>query len=213
MFYGRNTLSLEDVKSALHSKELRQKASVSGSEVQAQGLFVRGHPEKGFARRGKSRDKSKSQSRSRKDVECYYYHWKGHFRWDCPKLKGKEDAKKTWNKKFFASVVEDISGANDLLSVVHDASSWDVWILDSRCSYYVCSSRDWFVTYQLIDDGDVLMRNNMPCKTTRICLIKSGMHDGVIRTLTNVWHVRELKKNLISLGKLDDNGYKFSGED
>ena len=38
MLYGRDTLSLEDVKSALHSKELRQKVSVVGSEDQAEGF-------------------------------------------------------------------------------------------------------------------------------------------------------------------------------
>ena len=41
MLYGRDTLSLEDVKSSLHSKELRQ--SISGSEAQEEGLFVHGH--------------------------------------------------------------------------------------------------------------------------------------------------------------------------
>ena len=63
MLYDRDTLYLEDVKSALHSKELRQKVSVVGSEDQAKGLFVRGHTEKG---REKSRGKSRSKSRLKK---------------------------------------------------------------------------------------------------------------------------------------------------
>ena len=36
------------------------------------------------------------------------------------------------------------------------------------------------------------------------------MFDGVIRTLTYVRHVPELKKNLISLGVLDSCGHKFT---
>ena len=47
MLYGRDTLSLEDVKSALHSKKLRQKVSVVGSEDQTEGLFVCDRTEKG----------------------------------------------------------------------------------------------------------------------------------------------------------------------
>ena len=39
------------------------------------------------------------------------------------------------------------------------------------------------------------------------------MHDGVVRTLTDVRHVPELKKNLISLGTLDDIGCKYTAED
>jgi len=42
--------------------------------------------------------------------------------------------------------------------------------------------------------------------------IKIRMHDGIVRTLNNVRHMPDLKKNLISLGTLDFNGYKFSAE-
>jgi hypothetical protein len=38
------------------------------------------------------------------------------------------------------------------------------------------------------------------------------MFDGIIRTLTDVRHVPELKKNLISLGVLDSGGHKFTGQ-
>ena len=34
--------------------------------------------------------------------------------------------------------------------------------------------------------------------------------DGMVRTLTNVRHVLRLKKNLISLGTLDKNGFRIS---
>jgi hypothetical protein len=34
------------------------------------------------------------------------------------------------------------------------------------------------------------------------------MYDGYVRTLTDVRHVPELRKNLISLGVLDFAGYK-----
>ena len=68
------------------------------------------------------------------------------------------------------------------------------------------------MSYQPIDGDNVLMGNNMPCKTIGIGSIKIKMHDGIVRTLSNVRHVPDLKKNLISLGTLDSNGYKFSAE-
>ena len=39
------------------------------------------------------------------------------------------------------------------------------------------------------------------------------MHDGIVRTLTDVRHVQELKNNLISLRTLDSNEctYKVGG--
>ena len=39
------------------------------------------------------------------------------------------------------------------------------------------------------------------------------MYDGVVRTLTKVRHVPNLKKNFISLSTLDAKGYRYSGED
>ncbi|XP_020271762.1 uncharacterized protein LOC109846933 [Asparagus officinalis] len=52
----------------------------------------------------------------------------------------------------------------------------------------------------------------MPCKTVGIRSIKIRTHDGIVRTLSNVRHILELKKNLISLGTIDSNGFKFSAE-
>ena len=37
------------------------------------------------------------------------------------------------------------------------------------------------------------------------------MFDRQVRTLMNVRHVPDLKKNLLSLGALEGLGYKFSG--
>lgn len=38
------------------------------------------------------------------------------------------------------------------------------------------------------------------------------MHDGVIRSLTNVRYVPDLRRNLISLGLFDSMGYKFTSQ-
>lgn len=59
-----------------------------------------------------------------------------------------------------------------------------------------------------MNDGTVFMRTNVPCKTVKIRTIRIKMHDGIFRTLTDVWHVLELKKNLISLDALESNGCK-----
>ncbi|XP_073111292.1 uncharacterized mitochondrial protein AtMg00300-like [Elaeis guineensis] len=76
----------------------------------------------------------------------------------------------------------------------------------------MCPYRDWFYTYEQIDGGVVLMGNNASCKTVGIGSIRIKMHDGIVRTLTQVRHVPDLKKNLISLGTLEANGCKYSAE-
>jgi 5'-3' exoribonuclease 2 len=55
--------------------------------------------------------------------------------------------------------------------------------------------------------------DDSPCDTVGIRFVQFKMHDGIFRTLTNVRHILDMSKNLISLSTLDDKGYKYSSED
>ena len=44
----------------------------------------------------------------------------------------------------------------------------NAWLLDSGCTYYMCSKREWFSTYKPYDEGSVLMGNDTVCKTVGI---------------------------------------------
>lgn len=68
----------------------------------------------------------------------------------------------------------------------------------------MCPHRDYFSTYSSVDSGVVLIGDNTPCKIVGLGTIRFKMHNAVIRTLTNVRHVPGLKRNLISLGALDN---------
>nr|KYP35897.1 Retrovirus-related Pol polyprotein from transposon TNT 1-94 [Cajanus cajan] len=72
----------------------------------------------------------------------------------------------------------------------------------------MCPNRSWFLTYEERLRGRVFMGNDMPCKIVGIGTIQIRMHDGVIRTLIEVRHVPDLKKNLIFVGVLDFKGFK-----
>jgi hypothetical protein len=72
----------------------------------------------------------------------------------------------------------------------------------------MCLHRHWFITYQSIDDGVVYMRNDISSKVVGIGSIRIKMFDGTVKILTDVRHVPDLRKNLISLGVLDIGGYK-----
>ena len=55
------------------------------------------------------------------------------------------------------------------------------------------------------------MGNDAMCKTVGIGNIRVRMFDGQVQTVTNVRHVPDSKKNLLSLGALEARGYMFSG--
>ena len=47
------------------------------------------------------------------------------------------------------------------------------------------------------------------CKVIDIKNVQVRMFDGIMRTLMNVKHIPELKKNLVSLGYLENYGFNF----
>ena len=210
--WGKETLELEDITSALLGFHQRKKASDETS--QGEGLVVKGNQERGRNkfRNGSSNNKSRSKSRKRKDIICFKCGKKGHIKRDClEKKKGNGESKEGSSKS--ANVVEEEdseSGDGDILSVLFSSEHLtDSWILDSGCSYHMTPNKDWFHTYRLVNTGSVLMGNDASCKVVGIGSIKIKMFDGVVRTLCDVRHIPELRKNLISLGTLDCNGYSY----
>ena len=135
-----------------------------------------------------SRGKSRSKSRHRKGI-CQYCKKEGHWKAECLKLKDK--------KVKDSSDLARVAKSADNILLVSAISVGDAWILDSGCSY------------QSIDGGVVLMGNNISCKVIGIGTVQIKMHDGVVRTLTDVRHIPDLKKNLISLGVLDSQSCKY----
>ncbi|KAK3026189.1 hypothetical protein RJ639_042141 [Escallonia herrerae] len=152
----------------------------------------------------KNKERSRSQSKARK-LKCYHCHKEGHYIKDCPDCKGK---KKDNYKTADAGVIEDNSDDADVLSVTISSSEGG-WILGTGCSYHMCPNRDWFATYRSFDGGKVLMENDVTCKVVGRGSIQIRMHDCIVRTLTDVRHVPELEKNVISLGTLDSNACSY----
>ena len=58
-----------------------------------------------------------------------------------------------------------------------------------------------------------MVGNDHPCPIVGIGSVKIQMFDGVIRTLRNVRYIPTMRKNLISLGVLDSNGYQWAVTD
>ena len=79
------------------------------------------------------------------------------------------------------------------------------WVLDSGCTYHMCPDKNlvFFSIYMLFNGGEVMMGNNSLCKLIGLGTIRLKMFDGVIN---EVRHVSDLKRNLISLGILDQMG-------
>ena len=73
--------------------------------------------------------------------------------------KDKRADDKKGKKKFGeACVVEDIYTARDLLVIPDgDFKLSQDWILNLSCTFHMCSNRDWFLTYETVSIGTMLM--------------------------------------------------------
>ena len=83
----------------------------------------------------------------------------------------------------------------------------DAWILDSGCSYHITPNREWFTSYRSVSSGSVYLGDGRCCNIVGIGEVRIKIYDGTVRTLCDVMHIPDLKKNLISLGTLHKNGF------
>ncbi|KAG5549867.1 hypothetical protein RHGRI_014986 [Rhododendron griersonianum] len=182
-------VSKSQVTSSLLNEETRRK-STGSSHSEALVVNPRGRP-RGRSSTPHNRDQSRGSSRgrspSKQDIECHYCKKKGHMKRECLKLKFKEENRaKHGDKKQENTTAVSSDGE---LVVVCDESCVNLvsqdtnWVIDSGASFHVTSRADFFTSYNEGDFGCVRMGNE------------------------DVRHVPDIRLNLISTGKLDDEGY------
>ncbi|KAG5549866.1 hypothetical protein RHGRI_014986 [Rhododendron griersonianum] len=172
-------VSKSQVTSSLLNEETRRK-STGSSHSEALVVNPRGRP-RGRSSTPHNRDQSRGSSRgrspSKQDIECHYCKKKGHMKRECLKLKFKEE-----NRAKHGDKKQENTTA-------------------------VSSDADFFTSYNEGDFGCVRMGNEGLSKIVgmgNICLETSV---GCKLVLKDVRHVPDIRLNLISTGKLDDEGY------
>jgi hypothetical protein len=162
------------------------------------GLFVERGREK---KRNKNSDRNGSKSRH-KNLICNFCKNKGHIKSKCFKLKEKQKINQKGSNEE-DNVAELESG--DILFVSDGKDKFEKnWIMDTEASQHMTPNREWFATYKPYDGG-VLLRNDQLCKIIGVGVVRIKIYDVIIRTLMSV----RITKNFISLGSLEDAGYKF----
>jgi hypothetical protein len=217
---------MDEVYEALQARELvKQMVSFEGSASNGESLSARGRTQNksydGY--RGKSskgyRGRSKSSGKDDKKF-CKYCKKDTHFIFECYKLKNKEKRTSTYRPKSKSDEGNAFVAATDsssdryvvLVAFTGCANNGDEWILDSVASFHICINRDWFITYDFVQRGYVKMGDDSSHQIIGIGSVQIKMHDGIIRTLTDVRHIPDIRKNLISKSSIDGKGYKYSGE-
>ena len=113
----------------------------------------------------------------------------------------KEDDNKSTN-----AVLEEVQESL-LLSVY---SPLDSWVLDSGASFHTTPHQNILRNYVTGDYGVVYLADGEPLKIIGIGDVEIKLSNGSIWKLQQVRHVPELKKNLISVGQLDESGHSIN---
>ncbi|GJT87968.1 retrovirus-related pol polyprotein from transposon TNT 1-94 [Tanacetum coccineum] len=203
LLYGRESLTLEDVLSSLNSRELKKRTDAKDD---GDGLYVRGRSDhRGNQGRGSSRSKSKGKGTYK--LKCYICYSEDHLKKDCPKRNKKKSTgvvKK--NARQGSGMHSEGYDNGDLLMAVSEERFLE-WIMDSGGSFHMTPRRDFLFDFKEFNGGTILLGDNRACVIMGIRKVRVQMKDGSSFVLENVRYIPELKRNLISLGTLDREGY------
>ena len=100
--------------------------------------------------------------------------------------------------------------------MVNAAENSSEWWYDSSSTVHVCNNKILFKEYMKAGNGlEVLMGNHNNAKVLGTGKVELILSSGKKLILTNVYHVLDIKKNLVSASLLSKNGVKavFKSED
>ncbi|GKB08823.1 hypothetical protein Tco_0837135 [Tanacetum coccineum] len=86
------------------------------------------------------------------------------------------------------------------------------WYLDSGATIHVVGSRNSFTTYRAVTGRQVMMANRDKVDVYGVGTVQMKLTSGKTVTLHNVLHVPTISKSLVSVGKLDEHGFKIAIE-
>ncbi|KAH9743535.1 hypothetical protein KPL70_003339 [Citrus sinensis] len=196
LMYGRQTLSLDEVKVALNTRGLQEKSVSIESGV---GLTVKGKFEK-----NKNTAKNQKQSKPKtkpKDLKYFHCHKEGHFKKDCRDLKNKN--KERVGNAATAEEEEDGYESADVCVAIENIQKGK-WILDSGCTFHMSPYKGYFSDYQDLDGGRVMMGNNSVCKVIGIGV--SNTIESIAVDKTTLWHLRLGHMSIKGLKELSKQG-------
>lgn len=220
LLHRKDDISLEELQKHLRiEEETRSRDQTNVSNNSTKVNFVEGKKyHKNFKPNGKKFKKNNS-NKKQSNGACFNCGKNGHYARDCRNKKRKIDATES-NNTNNANMVEN--KIEDLVAMVSDMQIGMItelnmaaitkssdWWLDSGATIHVCNDKSLYSAYEKAEDGqEVLMGNHNSAKVLGKGNVELQFTSGKKLTLTNVLHVPEIRKNLVSASLICKSGIK-----
>ena len=134
-------------------------------------------------------------------MECYKCQKFGHIARDCrlenpPEESSKPQNERTWKKKKI----------DNCALTVKAQKRKDVWYVDSGCSTHITGDKRKFVSLKDNKDGTISFGNDGSSNVIGSRTVTLGRKDVIAK---NVLLVENMNHNLLSVGKICDQGHKM----
>jgi hypothetical protein len=178
--------------------------SSGGNRQQIQNQNFQGHrqqnqnqnfqPQRGRGRR--SNDKS--------SIQCYYCKKYGHYESECRK----KQADHLSGRAHVSNHTGETSGGMFLSCHKTEEQPKDLWLLDSGCNNHMTGNKDLLSCIDSSISSDITLGNDSLVKVQGKGTVPILTKQNVKKDINNVYHVPDLKHNLLSVGQLIEHGYK-----
>lgn len=196
--HKKEDLTLEELAQHLRVEEESRLLESNDHQV-AQASKVHMVEDGKKTNKGKRKRKPQTNKDSKKPKgSCWHCGKPGHFKNGCRSYKKKPEASNAENK--FMAVVSEVN-------MLEDAGDW--WI-DSGATRHVCNNKNLFTIYEQVSDGTFLYMGN----SSIAAIMGKGTLDlkftsGKVLTLSDVYHVPDVRKNLVSGSLLNKHGFNL----
>ena len=165
-----------------------------GQRNQQQYQHQNFQPQRGRGRR--SNDKS--------NIQCFYCKKYGHYESECRK----KQADQISGKAHVTNHTGNNSAGMFLSCHTTEQQPKDLWLLDSGCSNHMTSNKELLSSIDSSISSDITLGNDHLVKVQGRGTVPILTRQNVKKDISNVYHVPDLKHNLLSVGQLIEKGYK-----
>ena len=92
--------------------------------------------------------------------------------------------------------------------ILYSAKYAQTWLLDSGTIFHLTRHKEWFSNYSIEMSGTVRLDNGHKCKIAGTGEVPIQLSNGNIITLHQVQHLPVLKRSLVSIDMLAEDGYR-----